>query len=58
MIVSIIGMVIGLIVAVVGLYYRAKEKNDTESVKIYGTISIISGIVFVVMLVKLLITVL
>lgn len=39
MIISVIGMLIGALVAGVGVYYLMKEKQDKESVKIYGIIS-------------------
>ena len=39
MIISIIGMLIGALVDGVGVYYLIKEKQDKESVKIYGIIS-------------------
>lgn len=58
MAVSIIGMVIGLVVAITGLVYLGKSKGDKESQKIYGIISGIGGLVFVGMLVKLLLEVL
>lgn len=53
MIISIIGMLIGALISGAGIYYLLKEKQDKESVKIYGIISIIGGIVFVGMFVKL-----
>ncbi len=53
MVISIIGMVIGIIVAIVGCVYLVKEKDDKDSRKIYGTISVIGLAVFVAMLVKL-----
>lgn len=53
MVISIIGMVIGIIVAIVGCVYLVKEKEDKDSRKIYGTISVIGLVVFVAMLVKL-----
>ena len=53
MVISIIGMVIGAMIVVCGLYNLFKEKQDKESLKIYGIISGIGGIIFVVMLVKL-----
>lgn len=56
MIVNIIGTVIGALVLGAGLYYFAKEKNDCESRKIYGTISAIGGVLFVVMLVRTLLS--
>ncbi len=53
MIISIIGMLIGALVAGVGMYYLIKEKRDKESVKIYGIISGVGGVIFIGMLVKL-----
>lgn len=53
MIISIIGMLIGALVAGVGVYYLIKEKRDKESVKIYGIISGVGGVIFVAMLIKL-----
>ncbi|HAX83675.1 MAG TPA: hypothetical protein DCY15_04120 [Ruminococcaceae bacterium] len=56
MVVSIIGMVIGILVAIVGIYYLVKEKDDKESKKIYGIISGVGAAVFVGMLIKLILT--
>ena len=53
MIISVIGMLIGALVAGVSVYYLMKEKQDKESVKIYGIISGIGGVIFIAMLVKL-----
>ncbi len=53
MIISIIGMLIGALVTGVGVYYLIKEKRDKESVKIYGIISGVGGVIFIGMLVKL-----
>lgn len=53
MIISIIGMLIGALVAGVGVYYLMKEKRDKESVKIYGIISGVGGVIFIGMLIKL-----
>ena len=53
MIISIIGMLIGALVAGVGVYYLIKEKRDKESVKIDGIISGVGGVIFIGMLVKL-----
>ena len=47
MITSILGMIIGLLVAIFGLYYLVKEKQDKESLKIYGIISGIGALVFI-----------
>ncbi len=54
MVVSIIGAVIGALVATLGLYYLVKEWKDPESKKIYGIISGIGGVIFIAMLIKLL----
>ena len=53
MIISIIGMLIGALVAGAGIYYLVKEKRDKESVKIYGIISGVGGVIFVAILIKL-----
>ena len=53
MIISVIGMLIGALVAGVGVYQLIKEKQDKESVKIYGIISGVGGVIFIGMLVKL-----
>ena len=45
---KIIGLVVGLLVLAVGVYYLGKEKNDLESRKIYGVISAVGGVVAVV----------
>ena len=47
MIISIIGIVIGLLVLGAGLYYLIKEKDDPESKKIYSIVSIIGAAVAV-----------
>lgn len=53
MIISIIGMLIGALIIGAGIYYLVKEKRDKDSVKIYGVISGIGGVIFISMLVKL-----
>ena len=53
MITSILGMIIGLLVAIFGLYYLVKEKQDKESLKIYGIISSIGFIIFIASLLYL-----
>ena len=44
MLVKIIGLVIGISVASLGIYYLVKEKNDPESKKIYTCITAAGGI--------------
>lgn len=53
MIIGIIGLIIGILVAVAGIYYLGKEKNDPESKKIYGTITVIGVVVAIVMIIKI-----
>lgn len=54
MTVAIIGLIIGLLILGAGLYYLVKEKNDSESKKIYGVISLAGALLSVGMIVKLL----
>ncbi|MCD7834951.1 MAG: hypothetical protein LUH00_13360 [Lachnospiraceae bacterium] len=58
MVVSIVGAIIGALIAAFGLYYLVKEWEDTESKKIYGIISGIGGVIFIAMLIKLLVEIL
>ncbi len=50
MIIKVIGMVIGVMLLVAGLYYLSKEKDDPESRKIYMIVSIVGLVVFAVAL--------
>ena len=50
MVIRIIGTVIGAAVLAAGLYYRSKDKDDAESRRIYGVVSIVGGVVFAGML--------
>ena len=52
MIFNIAGLIIGLMILIAGVFYLIKEKNDKESVKIYGIISVVGGIFFISMLLK------
>ena len=45
MAVKIIGIIIGALVLVAGIYYLWKENQDPESRKIYTVISIVGGVV-------------
>jgi len=51
MIIKVIGMVIGVMLLVAGLYYLSKEKDDPESRKIYLIVSIVGLVVFAVALI-------
>ncbi|MCD8196201.1 MAG: hypothetical protein LUE24_03400 [Lachnospiraceae bacterium] len=55
MIWSVIFLVIGIMVLVAGLYYFLKEKNDPESRKIYGIVSVAGVAIMVYTAVKLII---
>ena len=55
MVISIIGAVIGAMIAAFGLYYLVKEWKDPESKKIYSIVSGIGGVILIVMLIKLLV---
>lgn len=47
MILNIIGLAIGLLVMIAGIYYPKKEKNDADSKKIY-TVTTIVGVIIVI----------
>ena len=44
MLIKIIGLVIGVLVFGTGIYYLVKEKNDSESKKIYISVSAVGTI--------------
>ena len=48
MTVKIIGLIVGLLIVCAGIYYLTQEKEDPESRKIYGVISVIGAIIAVV----------
>lgn len=48
MVTGIIGMIIGILVLVAGIYYMVKEKEDPESKKIYLIVSLIGAVIVVV----------
>lgn len=45
MTVKIIGLIVGILVLIAGLYYLAKEKNDPDSKKIYTIVSVAGAVV-------------
>jgi uncharacterized membrane protein YhfC len=51
---GVIGTIIGLLVAAIGIYYFIKEKQDAESRKIYGTASIAGVLILIFSIIKLL----
>ena len=48
MVIGIVGIVIGLMVLIAGIYYLVKEKNDAESKKIYGIVTAVGSVVVIV----------
>lgn len=50
MMIGIIGVIIGILLIVAGVYYFVKEKNDFESRKIYLITMIIGVVVAIVAL--------
>ena len=48
--ISVIGMIIGILVVCFSMYYLVKEKNDKESVKIYSTSTAAGAMIIAVML--------
>lgn len=53
---AIIGLIIGILVLCAGIYYLIKEKNDPESCRIYGVISLLGGALTIGMIVKLILS--
>jgi cytochrome bd-type quinol oxidase subunit 2 len=53
MMIKIVGLLIGILVLGMGLYYRNKEKSDPESKKIYTVVSGIGGVVALICLLVL-----
>lgn len=41
MVLSIIGIIIGIVIAAGGIYFLAKERADKESVKIYAVVAVV-----------------
>lgn len=56
MAVKIIGLIIGILVLVAGIYYLVKEKHDQESKKIYTVVSVIGAVIAVVCAIMLIIS--
>lgn len=55
MIIKIIGLLIGVLILGAGIYYRAAEKQDAESRKIYTIVSIAGGVIAAVCILLLLV---
>ena len=46
-------LLIGVMMGVAGVYYRAKDKDDAESRRIYGIVALIGVVLAAAMAVKL-----
>lgn len=55
MIVTIIGLLIGLLVLGAGIYYLVKEKEDPESKKIYTVVTVIGLVITVATAIRLIV---
>ena len=53
MIITLLGMVIGLIILIAGIYYLIKDKNDPESKKIYSIISAVGFVIVAGFIIKI-----
>lgn len=53
MIFNICGLIIGILILGGGIYYFVKEKDDKESNKIYGIISVVGLIITIFIIVKM-----
>lgn len=56
MIVSIVGIVIGILILGAGIFYLVKEKKDAESKKIYIITSVIGAVITAAMVIKLILS--
>ena len=52
--ITIVGLIIGILMFGAGLYYLSQNKNDAESRKIYGITAAVGAVVAVVCAVMLL----
>ena len=55
MAIKIIGLIIGVLVLIAGIYYQAKEKHDPESRKIYTIFSVVGAVIAAICAVLMLI---
>ena len=55
MIIKIIGLIIGIMIAVAGIYYYIQEKEEASYRRIYGTAAIVGAVIAVIAAVMLLI---
>lgn len=51
---TVLGLLIGIMLLGAGLYYRAKEKSDPESRKIYTVTALIGAVIVIGVVLKIL----
>ncbi len=56
MVVTILALVIGLMITGAGVYYFLKERNDTDSRKIYSIIGAVGAIIVIGAIVKIIVS--
>lgn len=55
MIFNIIGLIIGILIFIAGVFYYQKEKQDKEARKIYSITAIVGAVITIFILIKMLI---
>lgn len=51
---TVLGLLIGIMLFGAGLYYRAKDKSDPESCKIYAVTALIGAAIVIGVIIKIL----
>ena len=53
MLFNVVGLIVGVVILIAGIINLVKEKDDAESRKIYGIISLVGIVITVFMIVRL-----
>lgn len=53
---TVAGLLIGIALIAGGIYYLLKEKDDKDSVKIYGTFAGIGAVITIGIVIKIIVT--
>ena len=48
MTIKVIGLIVGILILCAGIYYFTQEKEDPESRKIYGVVSVVGAVIAIV----------
>lgn len=54
-VITIAGLVIGLMILGAGIYFLSKSKGDKESQKIYGITSVVGAVIVIGVIIKVLV---